>query len=516
RAVHHLFLLIKTQGEQTLNGDDQTLYLPAVDGKLHPSSSLYYNDTVFESQRLKEGLEDKFLLLEKLSECHLGSDIFEQHQLVKMLPQKLQPKMLSQITEEKIESNMQLCELGNGCEFSGWFDQHLSSEGFKHGLICLLRQETRGKITQQKASEICEKTFGNIQIVCCKSLKTILCLDEQPLLKTVRDTDVFVKKQQQGFTLFLIHNDNLAPKVINEAIMIFLKEINILLGHKISSVHLPVLGQLLMCDSLQDVRKTLAKNEIYDSSVTETQIISPPDPGTNIPDEWLDSLDMSFLNNFEEGEYVGYRRNNTYIYAVVVEVLPGCSGRCSWKYKIDIGDDEPVEVSHLDLYQFKRETKVKIGGMRDTFSMELGVLVESVPHSSQSAQSSLPISLDEIKKEIDKCVTEISTLPEEERREAIRRLYLKWHPDKNPDCHLLATEAFQYLQHRIDELNKGRVTLSTSSPSRSSNFRDFYQQWDQEAQCHRSGRERFFRSRASHSYNFWTHNTNIPRPNKEE
>uniref|UniRef100_A0A3B3XF20 J domain-containing protein n=1 Tax=Poecilia mexicana TaxID=48701 RepID=A0A3B3XF20_9TELE len=518
RAVHHLFRLIKTQGEQALNGDDQTLYLPAVDGKLHTSSSLYYNDTVFEVQRLKEGLEDKFLLLEKLSKCHLGSDIFEQHRLVKMLPQKLQPKMLSKITEEKIvESNLQLCELGNGCEFSGWFDKHLSSEAFKHGLICLFREQTGGKITQQKAAEICEKTFGSIKIVCCKSLKTMVWLDEKPLHKTTRETDVFVKQEQQGFTLFLKHNDNMAPKAINEVNMTLIKEINSLLSNTISSVYLPVLGQLLMCDNLQDVQKTLAKNEIRDSSVAEIQILSPPDPGTDIPDEWLDSLDMSFLNNFEEGEYVGYSTNNTYIYAVIVKELPGCSGRCSWKYKIDIGEDEAVEVSHLDLYQFKREKKVKIGGMRDTFSMELGVLVESVPHSSQSAQSSLPTSLDEIKKEIDKCLTEIWTLPEEERRKAIRRLYLKWHPDKNPDCHLLAAEAFQYLQHRIDELNKGRrITVSTSSPSRSSNFRDFYQQWDQEAQRHRSGRERFFRSTASHSYNFWTHNTNIPRPNKEE
>ncbi|PWA31407.1 hypothetical protein CCH79_00002928 [Gambusia affinis] len=121
----------------------QTFWTDLIDGKLHTSSSLYCNDTVFEIQRLKEGLENKFLLLEKLSECYLGNDIFEQHRLVKMLPQKLQPKMLSQITEEKVvESNMQPCELGDGCEFRGWFDKHLSSEGFKDGVICLLREQT--------------------------------------------------------------------------------------------------------------------------------------------------------------------------------------------------------------------------------------------------------------------------------------------------------------------------------------------------------------------------------------
>ncbi|KAM4732001.1 sacsin-like [Anableps anableps] len=509
RAVHHLFLLIKSQRDQVLNGDDWTLYLPAVDRKLHTSSSLYYNDTVFEIQRLKEGLEDKVLLLEKLSECHLGNDIFEQHRLVKMLPQKLLPKMLSQITEEKVvESDMHPCELGSGCEFRGWFDKHLSSEAFKHGLICLLREQTEGKITEEEATEMCEKTFGSIQIICYKSLKTMLWLDEQPLHKTARETDVFVKQEQQGLTLFLKHNNDMAPKVINKVNMILTKGINALLDHRIASVHLTVLGQLLMCDDLQDVQQTLADNDIRDSVNTERKTLSPPEPGTDIPDEWHDSLDMSFLNNFEEGEYVGYSTSDTYIYAVIVEELPGHSGRCSWKYKIDIGEDEPVEVSHLDLYQFKREKKVKTEGMTCTSFMEM--VVKNVSPSSQPSPSPLPTSLNEAKREIDKCLAEIWMLPEEERRKAIKRLHLRWHPDKNLDCRDLATEAYKYLQNRIEELS------NPSNSRKTSNFRDFYQHWDQEARRHRSGRERFFRSRGSRSYNFWTHNTNIPRPNKDE
>ncbi|KAK5615093.1 hypothetical protein CRENBAI_005777 [Crenichthys baileyi] len=427
----------------------------AVDGKLHTSSLLYYNDTVFEVKRLKEGLDDKLLLLEKLSECHLGNDIFEQHRLVKRLPQKLQPNMLSQITEEKVvESNVQLCELGNSCEFSGWFDKHLSSEPFKHGLVYLLREQTEGKITQEEATDVCEKTFGSIQIVCCKSLKTVLWLGQEPLHKTARETDVFVKQEQQGLTLFLKHSDDMAPKVINKVNMILTKGINALLDHRIASLHLPVVGQLLMCDDLQDVQQTLADNNIRDSVITKKTTLNPPDPGTDIPDEWHDSLDMCFLNNFEEGEYVGYSTNNTYIYAVIVEELPGHSGRCSWKYKIDIGEDEPVEVSHLDLHQFKRGKTVKPKGITYTSSMEL--VVKNVSPSSQPSPSSLPTSLDEAKREIDKCLAEIWTLPEEERKKAIQRLYLRWHPDKNLDCQFLATEACEYLLNRIAELSKGK------------------------------------------------------------
>ncbi|XP_045909612.1 sacsin [Micropterus dolomieu] len=530
RAVQQFFQLIKgKEGKQSLLDDVQTLHLPAVDGKLYPSCELYYNDTVFETSRLEEALKNKFLLLEKLSECHLGSDIYEHHRLLQLLPQKLQPKMLSQITEEKlVEVHMQLCEFESDCEFSGWFDKHLSSAAFTHGLICLIREQSHGEITQNDAADMCKKTFGSIEIVCCKSLKTKLWLDNQPLHKTATETDVFVKREQQGCIFYLKHNDDMAHKVINEVNMTLTKEINALLGHRIASIHLPVLGQLLTCDSLQDVQKALAKNGIHDSAETESLLLNPPPPGTDIPEEWHDSLDMNILNNFEEGEYVGYSINNKYIYAVIVEELPGYSGQYSRRYKIEIGEEEPIEVSCVDLYQFKRQKKSEPERRTCTSAeascMELEPLAGSVPHSSQgpttssSSTRSSPASIDEAKREIDKCLAEIWTLPKEERHKAIKRLYLRWHPDKNPDCQSLATEAFKYLQNQIAELSKGK-TASSSSPRGNSNFSysdfsDFYEKWNQEARHHRYGRERF--SRGHHSYNFWTHNENVPKPNREE
>lgn len=516
RAVKQLFDLIKTHGSQSLV-DVKTLYLPAVNGKLNPSCTLYYNDTTFETKRLEEALKDEFLLLQKLSECHLDIDTYEHHRLLQLLPPKFQPKMLSKFTEEKIvESHMQLCEQTN-CEFSGFFDQHLSSRAFRHGLVCLIREQSQGKITQEVATEMCEKTFGSIQIICCKSLETELWLEKQPLKNTAAETDVYAKQGQTGCTFYLKHNEETAFKVINEVNMILTKVINALLGHRIEACHLPVLGQLLMCDNLQDVQKTLAKNGIHDSAETETSPLNSPAPGTNIPEEWHDSLDMNILNNFEEGEYVGYMTNNKYIYAVIVEELPGYSGPYSRRYKIEIGEDEPIEVSCLDLYQFKCEKKPKPA---ETSCMELVLLAGAVPNSSQpSSTRSSPTSIEEAKREIDKCLAEIWTLPEEEKHKAIRRLYLRWHPDKNLDCQSLANEAFKYLQNQIDELSKGKgkgkgKTSGSSYPGGRSNFRDFYQQWNQEARYHRSGRERFFRG--NRSYNFWTHHENVPRPNREE
>ncbi|KAK2906175.1 hypothetical protein Q8A73_010118 [Channa argus] len=527
RAVEQLFQLITAEGNQSFD-DVTTMYLLAVDGKLHPSCTLYYNDTVFETRRLEEALENKYLLLENLSECHLGIDIYEHHQVLRLLPLKFQPKMLSQFTEEKVvELHMQLCELEPNCVFSGWFNKHLSSVAFRHGLICLIREHSKGKITQKDASDMCEKTFGGIQIVCCQSLETELWLNKQQLPTSATETDVFVKRGQNGCIFYLKHSDTMEPKVINEVNMTLTKEINALLGNSIASFHLTVLGQLLMCDSLQDVQKALAKNGIHDSVETKSFRSNPPAPGTDIPEVWHDSLDMDIFNIFEEGEYVGYHTNNKYIYAIIVAELPGRSGQYSWRYKINIGKDEPIEVSCLDLYQIKREKKPKPEERTHTYpessSMELELhssqhnkTSSSQPSTSSSSRRSLPVSFAEAKREIDKCLAEIWTLPKEERDKAIKRLYLRWHPDKNPDSETLATEAFQYLQNRIDELSKGTAgkTAGSSCPRGKSHYKDFYQQWNQEARHHRSSREKF--SRNFHSYNFWTYNENVPRPNKEE
>ncbi|XP_034549608.1 sacsin isoform X2 [Notolabrus celidotus] len=532
RAVEHLFQLIKSQKNQPLIDDVTTLYLPAVDGKLHPSSTLYYNDTVFEAKRLEDALTDKFPLLENLSECHLGKDMYAHHRLLLLLPQKFQPKMLSEYTEERIvDSSMQLCEFLTDCEFSGWFNKHLSTPIFTHGLICLIREHSRGEITEEDAADMCKKAFGSIQIVCCKSLETELWVDQQPLQQTVAETDVLVRQEQEGCIFNLKHYNDLDLKVLNDIITTLSRWINAILGNKIALNHLPVLGQFLLCDTLKDVQKILAKNGIHDSAKSKSFLLDPPLPGTAVPGEWHDSLDQNILNNFEEGEYVGYSIGKEYIFAIIVEELSGHPGQYLQQYRIDVGQDEPIEVSSIDLFQFKRQTKPEpkrtACTSTETSCMELEQLAGAVPHSSGPSASSsssrpLPTSIDEAKREIDSILAEIWTLPGEERHKAIRRLFLRWHPDKNQGCESLATEAFQYLMNRLDDLSKGKGNEKTGSASNArsnsnfsySDFSNFYQEWDQEARRHRDGRERF--SRRHHSYNFWTHNENVPRPDREE
>ncbi|XP_061697750.1 sacsin [Syngnathoides biaculeatus] len=495
RAVQQLLLLMKKKCNQSLLESVKTLYLPAVDGKLHPSCALYFNDTAFDPQRLEASLEEEFLLLEKLSACHLGTDIYDHCRILQLLPQRLQPQMLSQVTSEKVvESHMQVCDIGLACEFRGWFDNHLTSGAFTHGLICLIREQSKGKITQEAAADMCKKIFGSIEIVCCTSLMSELWLQDRALKNTACETDVFVQQDQKGSTFYLRHNDTMLLKVINEVNMTLTKVINSLLGGRILPEHLLVLGQLLLCDDLQDVRKTLAKNGIHDSVDVQSFPASTAALKGDIPEEWHDCLDMNVLNNFETGECVGYFTNNKYIYATIVEELPGQAGPYSQRYKIRIGEDELIEVSSVDLYQFKCENNPQT---ESDPSRSIGMdLQEMTFQYSSSWERSLPGTYEEAVTEINQSLAEIWTLPQEERTKPGKRLYLKWHNFKNPQCHYVS-EAVEYV--------KRRTCVS---------FGVYYHQWDEEALRHRSSREQFVLQH--HSYNFWGHNKYIPRPNRGE
>ena len=57
--------------------------------------------------------------------------------------------------------------------------------------------------------------------------------------------------------------------------------------------------------------------------------------------------------------------------------------------------------------------------------------------------------LQEICSDLSRQLDEIWKLPEEERKKAIKRLCLKWHPDKNLDNQGLAEEVFKFLNNEI-------------------------------------------------------------------
>ncbi|XP_035250647.1 sacsin-like isoform X3 [Anguilla anguilla] len=525
RAVQQLFLLIEENANEKTLEIPQPLYLPATDGRLYESSSLYFNDTYFWLSRFEKSIEKKLKLLEKLKKCYLWREFYGDQKLVQLLPHNVRPKMLSEVTTKTlVESSMEPCVYGECCEFSGLFENQLSSSYFMHGLVCILRE--RSEALPQSDIDAMFLNFNKIKFICCERLETMILLHHEPLDNSTAETQLYVKREQEGCTFYIKHSDHMSNSIVKFKIVKGLAEqINELLKKALRTDSLSVFEYLLMCENMEDVQEVLETNNIRNIAHTDYGQCRLPDPGTPIPEEWIDSLDMNFLNNFEVEEYVGFKNplSEEYVFAVVAERVKmplSQGGLCSQKYKIKIGEREIIEVSSLDLYQFKRgkRSSSTVGSCR--------VLVPSRGSGESEPPPVLPQSMEEIQSEIDKCLEEIWTLSEEERRKGIRRLYLRWHPDKNPDCLDLATEACKYLQKKIEELERGGMTghrncgPKQGSSQWSSAFRDFYQEWDQEASRHRRGRERFNQRHSSRQYDFWSFHEGSsgprPNPNPEE
>ncbi|XP_030642545.1 sacsin [Chanos chanos] len=533
RSVEQLLCLMKNSKNTLTHEFPLPLYLPATDGKLYCSSSLYFNDTSFNKERLKNSLQkQKLKLLETLSHCHLGDDLYTHCELVKLLPEGARPLMLSHVIKQT-ESNIELCTYQENCPMKATFQEPLTSKYFLHGLVCLIRKQNSGADSQDKTIQMCQSTFSKIKIKCCEELETHLQMDQGPLPDSTITCTVFVRREEHGSTFFLKHNNELSPRIQNQIILSLTAEINALLENALSSDLLLCLHELLYCESMDDVNELLERKGIFQSAEQMENQNELPEPGSPIPEEWIDCLDMDLFNNFDEGEYVGFKRlsDEVYIYAIVLECVKSCrqQNTLTRLFKVQTGPEEIVEASSLDLYRIKRPNKrpnktpetLNVNPCRD---MVIKANKQEAPTGTPVAPKvhSPPHSLEEAKREIDRSLKEIWSLKIEDRQKAIHRLYLKWHPDKNPDWVDIATEAFKYLKNKINELELGQSGSCASgySSGRSGfnwNAGNFYRQWDQEASYHRRGREYFYGKYSSRQYNFWSfHREEQHKPKPEE
>ena len=121
-------------------------------------------------------------------------------------------------------------------------------------------------------------------------------------------------------------------------------------------------------------------------------------------------------------------------------------------------------------------------------------------HASQSANKKMDGKKNAINKTFDKksireALKAAWALPEEQRRKAIKRLYLQHHPDKNPD-NPNATKEFQFLQQEIERLEKGMSEDEADgkgfrhSQTSDSTWSGHFYRWNRTASSHSNFRSR--------------------------
>ncbi len=242
----------------------------------------------------------------------------------------------------------------------------------------------------------------------------------------------------------------------------------------------------------------------------------------DIPECWHHRLDVDPHNVFNPMEKVGYEyREGHFKVAQIVHPLDSKSGNnLIRRYKIYISKDDAdgKNVSVLDLYKFVvGHKKPKVTPNRSEEENSALNTYEGEDEVIILKTSLFEADLIDIKISICEQLKEISQLSPELRRKAIRRLYLRWHPDKNLENSSKAEKIFVFLRRQIDHLDKnepfdnpGKDDYECPQTS-SSRERDFHN-WTSTAKARSKARKTEQASTSKNSRPGWTSFENEKKP----
>ncbi|KAJ7995472.1 hypothetical protein DPEC_G00244910 [Dallia pectoralis] len=541
RAVSGLFKSLQNDPVQIRKDleslKDLIFYLPSHDGRLAKSNSLVFDDAPHYKSRIQGNVGVQMLV--DMSQCYLGKDHSFHTKLIMLLPPKLRPRLLSSILEEQLdEESPKMCQFGALCSLQGRLQLLLSSEQFITGLIRIMKHENDNAflVNEEKAIRLCKALCEGLKVSCFEKLQTTLRVKGcSPIQHSRSETLAFLKRYGTAVIhLYIQHSDSKDINFLLALAMTLKSATDNLISD--TSYLIAMLG----CNDIYRITEKLDNLGVkYDS--TEPSKLELPLAGTPIPAEIHHILLMDPMNVFYPGEYVGYLVDSeggdcyggyqpTYTYAIIVQEVekeeddyPSFLGKC---FQIDIGYSEYKIVSSLDLYKFSRQeesTHIRDNSAPSTPTSPpecrspgpgprlvpphfTGKENHKVPPTKQSPKKIRRSALPEILKEVSLVIEQAWKLSEMERKKIIRRLYLKWHPDKNSENLDIATEVFKHLQIEINRMEKhtlidqqntdraSRRTFSTSSTrfqSEKSSFQRFYTSWNQEATSHKSEKQQF-------------------------
>ena len=495
-----------------------SLYLPATrpfidkdDGLSPPvvlqkSAELLFDDAPFYHERIK-GFDQLFLVdLSKAKvHCKKGSNYKD---LIMLLPQALRPQILSTVVIEKFTDSFDKgdrFDLGAAVSLK----RSLHSPQFCRGIIRLIRHASREY--EEKVDESVVATVKNrlqsIEIHGMSKIVTQLLYKGIKIPGSEMEKPYFVEKvsksSEEIWNVYVNAVDegqktssaialNLA-KVISEACKGLLRDAAMFIPPMLQS-------QPEHISSFLDMMK-IHQDDSYDGE--EGEILPPP--GSFIPIAEQHLLNAAF-SYFKPGEYVGYEVDDpslkledgdaTYIYAVIInEVSNPDTSLITKSYKINVGNDKPPKVvPATELYKFYRFQEIAPAAL-----------------VSSGHQWTNMDSKHEIFQEITKTLEEAWGLSEDRRRQVVKRLFLLWHPDKNPRNEEFCTEVFQHTKNEIERLERegwGRRERERSESYHygGGSYGAYFGFWGTRAREHRSRRREYQETYYRH-YGTWGHRT---------
>ena len=528
RAVFGLFTTLHTiiDRKEDSSGNNplaevHTLYLPNSKEQLRRSTDL----VLFDCPQFRSRLSDSiFEFLDDLKKCQLTME--NPSRLIDLLPDHLKTKSLASLVREelKAECREKKCQadVEGKCEATDRIRHILYSPNLISGILRILKsQYEKAKLTK----EVCDKVHSfqkALTISCMETLSTELIDNES--------NTVIPKSQRRTYSGCFVGQDNGKKHIFIEhgaesgnTRRQICWEIYRLTGCLLNEQNVLYLAAILECKSPADISITLDNAGVSDDGEAAETPRLEASLGSEVPEEFHELLDQYNDFYFRPEEFVAFEREDSteeepkFIYAKIVRQIKksysaegeGESDLLS-RYLIDIGQ-ERKEVDVLDLYKFRRPQKS--GEEEENEEESISESMEVVPYEGESGESTgqagaessrpahgasespKPTTLENALREVEKALAEIWKLPEDKRKKAIRRLYLRWHPDKNMVMQDIANEVTKFIQNEVERLSTGNSSSRNAGYPRPPppDFSDSFRRWNERARRQRSSYDNYRR-----------------------
>ena len=523
KVIKCLFTLLKEQKasrkrrvadvEAALN----PLYLPSEKGTLVHTLSLLYCDS-YNYRNCTLNLKDtgfSLLHLTTSDQCEVQG---LEEEFCGYLPESIRPKGLSQCCKQVVPDS---CTEVEGSSVATSLQTTLRFHNFPRAILAAVKHVTGDEQLCRCLEPIITQFLQSIRIVAVQNLQTDIILktrEPNPLIGSLK-CEFYLQKEETSWCFYLDSKisqsgsdlmGSLACQSLAEHLTDIIKTENTDIPY-VSFLELQKLfTNLLMAQQPQQVKFVLYNRGIkFEGEDIQFETDITPRLGKPIPESWHHRLDQDIDNLFHPQEWVGYEdREDHFIFVQVIHPVVEEDGansqdvglRIQMKYKIYVSEDdeEGIKVGALDLYKFLRGKKAgKHAGENKALVPYEGETDDDRPRREAREETDLK----SIKRQLCNDLREIWKLPLSEKTKAIRRLYLKWHPDKNPDRPVLAEEVFKFLQRQIERLERGLLLEDPDGPategipsqrpfgSFSSEWSSYFRKWDRTAYQHSRSRE---------------------------
>ena len=469
------------------------LYLPSEGRKVTLSTQLVYRDKPNYGDTLELSFGELTLTLLDLPVLEYG--FYESH-FCQLLPKSVRPLGLSEICEQTVDTN---CKMVSDCIIADQLKQALSVPMLAKATMSVVKHYVQNEDACSDLEPPIGAFLSSIRVITVQNMETEIRHKESRVVIGKGKVDfLFFDSESEGRTLYVdSHISNIMKeyvvKELAEALLSQIKQLFPEIEMQTAAKIQEIFTYFLKAESPSDIREILNREEIAIDHGGFAMDTIKWELGRVVPECWHHRLDQDDDNIFTPMEYVGYFMNGRIIIAQIVHAVlpPGVESfgfisphTMSYKIYTSQDDDEGMDAKAFDLFKF-------LGGLTkpthdsNKKSTAVKVYEGATGTSTQSIDSA---ELKTCRKEIDRTLREIWKLPQDEKMRALRRLYLKWHPDKNLDNVQFAEDIFKYLVSQIELLDKTSSNeeplYDSYSPGQRGTWQQTFDQWNKTAHQH--------------------------------